>query len=630
MNIKKSVGMLILITAFLLPIYIFGTSVSATDSLGAYNISNYDIKINVMENNVLDITETIGVDFNEARHGIYRDIPMKNKVGRVDGTTSTNRVKITDVKCSHNFEVESENSNRRLKIGDENRYANEREIYVISYKYDLGEDGVKQFDELYFNIIGDGWDCRISNVSFTVNMPKEFDSSKLGFSTGKNGEFNSENVTYIVSGNGIKGELNSYLDPYEALTVRLELPEGYFVGERTQNKITILYSSIVAFAFMILMAYLWKKHGKDDKIIETVEFYPPGDYSSADVGYIYKGMADQKQIVSLIVYFADKGYLKIEETNKKNFKLTRLKDYYETDKDLEKATFDGLFKSGNEVTKKDLTDKFYTVLSDATMKLAKRYSKEKRLYTAKSTTYSIIGVLVGMVVSFIFAYFTFYEYTFDPGLSVGMGCVISLPIYIIYFAIQSSIMVAKEKKGKEIGETKTKITFITLAILIIVAFILNITQIANLLAKQISLAYILVNVICILVGTTFVVAMKKRTEYGSQMIGKIEGFRNFLNTSEKEQLEAMVEKDPKYFYSILPYAYVLGVSDKWMKKFEDIAIEPPGWYDSNTAFNMIMFNHFMNDTMTAATSAMTSSPGGSSSGGGFSGGGSGGGGGGSW
>lgn len=629
MNIKKRVVIPILVIAFVLSICIFGTSVNATESLGAYNISKYDIKINVMENNVLDITETIDVRFNESRHGIYRDIPMKNKVERADGTSSTNRVKITDVKCSHNFEVESANGNKRLKIGDENRYANERETYVISYKYDLGEDGVKQFDELYFNIIGDGWDCRISNVSFTVNMPKEFDSSKLGFSTGKNGEFNSENVTYIVSGNGIKGELNSYLDPYEALTVRLELPEGYFVGERTQNKITILYSSIVAFAFMILMAYLWKKYGKDDKIVETVEFYPPEGYSSADVGYIYKGMADQKQIVSLIVYFADKGYLKIEETNKKNFKLTKLKDYYETGKDVEKATFDGLFKSGNEVTKKDLTNKFYTVLSNATMKLTKRYSKEKRLYTAKSSTYSIVGTLVGIVVSFIFAYFTFYEYTFDPGLSVAMGMVIAFPIYLIYFAIQSSVMAVKEKNGKEVSGVNTKIIFTTLAILIIVAFILNLTPIANLLAKQISLVYILVNVICIIVGTTFVVAMKKRTEYGSQMLGKIEGFRNFLNTSEKEQLEAMVEKDPKYFYSILPYAYVLGVSDKWMKKFEDIAVEPPDWYDSNIAFNMIMFNHFMNDTMTAATSAMSSTPGGSS-GGGFSGGGSGGGGGGSW
>ena len=38
--------------------------------------------------------------------------------------------------------------------------------------------------------------------------------------------------------------------------------------------------------------------------------------------------------------------------------------------------------------------------------------------------------------------------------------------------------------------------------------------------------------------------------------------------------------NPEYFYNILPYAYVLGVSDKWMKKFEGITMEAPHWYYS--------------------------------------------------
>ena len=99
--------------------------------------------------------------------------------------------------------------------------------------------------------------------------------------------------------------------------------------------------------------------------------------------------------------------------------------------------------------------------------------------------------------------------------------------------------------------------------------------------------------------------------------------------------ELIVEKDPKYFYNILPFTYVLGVSDKWIEKFESISLQAPDWYGGSTSFNMTSFGSFIDSTMTSASSAMSSSPSGSSgsgggSGGGSSGGGSGGGGGGSW
>ena len=123
--------------------------------------------------------------------------------------------------------------------------------------------------------------------------------------------------------------------------------------------------------------------------------------------------------------------------------------------------------------------------------------------------------------------------------------------------------------------------------------------------------------------------MSKRTAYGNQMLGKLKGFRNFLETAEKDRLESLVMNDPSYFYNILPYTYVLGVSEKWIEKFETIAIQPPSWYSGSTTFNMHSFGTFMNSTMQSAQSSMTSSPS-SSSGGGSSGGGSGGGGGGSW
>ena len=108
----------------------------------------------------------------------------------------------------------------------------------------------------------------------------------------------------------------------------------------------------------------------------------------------------------------------------------------------------------------------------------------------------------------------------------------------------------------------------------------------------------------------------------------------------------MVIENPTYFYDILPYTYVLGISDKWIKKFNSITLKSPNWYDGVSSFSCDTFGKFINSTMVSASSVMSSrlssgsssgSSGGfssgsssGSSGGGLSGGGSGGGGGRSW
>ena len=152
------------------------------------------------------------------------------------------------------------------------------------------------------------------------------------------------------------------------------------------------------------------------------------------------------------------------------------------------------------------------------------------------------------------------------------------------------------------------------------------------------IAYI-IGIISVAVLMLFIKIMPKRTPFGNEMLGKLRGFKRFLETAEKTKLEALVNENPEYFYNILPYTYALGVSKVWMNQFETIAMRAPDWYDSSAGFSVGTFNNFMDNTMKSAQNAMISSPstssgGGSSSGGfsggGSSGGGSGGGGGGSW
>ncbi|HOZ54121.1 MAG TPA: DUF2207 domain-containing protein, partial [Bacilli bacterium] len=170
---KKIVVLLIL---FLIPTTIFAY-------VDGYEISKYHVKIDVKENNVLNIREEITADFEPYayKHGIYRKIPIINEVERADGSSYFNRVRISNIKINNNHEDSYENNYLVMKIGSASTTVSGEVKYIISYSYNLGDDRTKKFDEFYFDIIGTEWDTTISNVSFEINMPKSFDKSKLGF-----------------------------------------------------------------------------------------------------------------------------------------------------------------------------------------------------------------------------------------------------------------------------------------------------------------------------------------------------------------------------------------------------------------------------------------------------------------
>lgn len=154
--------------------------------------------------------------------------------------------------------------------------------------------------------------------------------------------------------------------------------------------------------------------------------------------------------------------------------------------------------------------------------------------------------------------------------------------------------------------------------------------------NSISLVTYFLGIMTMFVIAIFFKYMPKRTEFGIKILGEISGFKNFLETAEKQKLESLVMSEPYYFYDILPYTYALGVSDKWVEQFESILLEQPNWYNTSNNFNIVSFSTSMDAIITSisitSSSNGGSSSGSSSSGGGSSGGGSGGGGGGggSW
>lgn len=123
----------------------------------------------------------------------------------------------------------------------------------------------------------------------------------------------------------------------------------------------------------------------------------------------------------------------------------------------------------------------------------------------------------------------------------------------------------------------------------------------------------------------------KYTENTAALRGRVLGLRNYIKMVEKDKLEMMVRENPHYYFDILPFAYVLDVSNIWIDKFKDIVILPSEWveYNGTEVFTGIacisMCNAINNSASRSIKEAMARNASSSSfGGGGFSGGGGGG------
>ena len=611
------------------------TQPARAESLGGYDISSYSTKISISEDNVYSVNEAISTDFSELRHGIYRYIPYRQEMlWTGNGTTdkAVYHTKISSVSVSDQFETYNEDGNLVIRIGDPDQMVTGKKTYNIAYKHSLGDDKIDSTDFVYYNLIGADWDCSISNVSFEVTLPKEFDSSKIYFFSGNYASTTKAPVSYTVSGNTITGTLNGTLSPRQALTLQIALPEGYFNIPTPFPWAAVIMIAAGLLALLSLLLFL--RFGRDPVLVKPVEFYPPDAISSAEAGYIIDSSVDDKDVVSLIIYWASKGYLAIDQTGR--LKLIKQKDLPENSNQYEIYMFNKLFSGVREVEIDDLKETFYTTIATTEGMIKDLYSaKDKSLYDTKSLalrklTYFMSAALV----------FAALFYSMNAEYYIGIVSLIAsfIGTALIMAPFAGIFRIIERWNGLKGFNRTSKLIFSIIAgavlLLIFVAYFYYMNLL--LLGVVTAAAAAFINVVSIF--------MRKRTESGNDILGKLLGFKNFIEVAEKPRLEKLVEENPSYFYDVIPYAYVLGVSDKWAKKFEGIAMRPPEWYygRQGDVFTPFIFQSALFHSMAIMNTSMVSRPapppssnsgfggGGFGGGGGFSGGGFGGGGGGSW
>ena len=615
-----------LLTFFL--IIPFVCSVNLWADRAGYTITNYSFDGVYHSNNTVTVKETISVNFYEPRHGIYHTIPQfvyinvspdENYPIVKKYYTKIKNYSATGDKCS----TETSDGNFVFKIGDKNREITGNKTYEFKYTYVFPDDRYSDADFIYYSVLGSEWATTIDRFDYKLTFENGVPDNLEVYSGGYGDEGDALNVSCKLNGNTITGTVVN-IDPYNAITFYAELPEGYFSNEKTAvSKVLVILLYFVAL-FGCAFALYKCITVTPKKPVQTVEFYPPEGITSGEVGTIIDNSADNIDLISMIPWFAHKGYLSISE-EKKILKthtiLKKLKDLPADAPTYQKTFFDGLFSSKDEVDLADLSNSFVESLTSAKKSLKDVFKGEKRLFENDFAGYAL-GILTTILVALTLSNDTPVKY-FENSTGITISLI---PIILAFIRNPSTYKRFINKKAFIF----LNIVYIAVATISILFY--WIYSYAG--DEEVLIPYWASVIILILNKAVNFLCYRNRqpTQWNLEMTGKLMGLKEFIRTAELPRLKLLMDENPEYFYDILPYAMVFGLSDKWGKLFKDLNVKQPEWYHTN---GNIMFSasHLTSTIQTSITSTITQTVAKSaakSSGGGFSGGGGGGGGGGSW
>lgn len=360
---------------------LYVASLNAGMVLADERIMDYQSDILIHTDGKLIVTETIRVraEGENIRRGIYRDFPTsyKDRHGnhyRVD-------LNIIDVKRNGNpepFHTEKRSNGLRIYIGSANQMVdNGIHEYQLRYQTSRQLGFFKDYDELYWNVTGNGWIFPIDHAGARIVLPAPVDNADLrtSFYTGPQGSQNTDARSDIVNTQTINFETTRGLKAYEGLTVAVGWPKG-IVHQPTSLERMAYFLKDNGAALALLLGLLsslgwylwaWNHFGRDPrKGVIIPRFRPPMGLTPAGCSYIHRMSFNKQAFAAAVVSLGVKGYLEIHEEDDEF--ILRRKPYRGPDKASsgEKAMLESLFAEGSEV---ELDQKNYKVFMKAKNKL---------------------------------------------------------------------------------------------------------------------------------------------------------------------------------------------------------------------------------------------------------------------
>ncbi|HET9839053.1 MAG TPA: DUF2207 domain-containing protein [Candidatus Angelobacter sp.] len=549
----------------------------------SYRISNFNSTIHVDNDGSARIQEQITFVFAGEYHGIYRDIPV-DYPGPA-GSNYTIFIKLGAITDSNGdklkYEKKTSGGTLHLKVYVPGAVDATRTVN-IEYSVSNATRFFEDHDEFYWNVTGNDWPVRIEHAAATVYFPPEA-ADKLRAQAFEGIYGSSAHARAAIEGPATSFETNSSLPMRGGLSLDVYLEKGVLHQPSAVTRFFRFIGSnpvltLPLWAFAVMFPLWWVKGRDPDPGMSVAPMYePPEKMGPAEVGTLIDNSVDPRDITSVLVDLAVRGYVKIVETQHKGF-LSTTKDYefhlLKKDRnqwndltDYERAMLDNVFAGGEVTLLSSLHNHFYTALPAIKSEIMGAL-KSKGMYTVDPESAGglwVVGVILVLLPYGLLQWLHVADFLISIPIAIGAG-------------------------------------LLALAIVIILGRLLTATSLK-----------------------------------GARTRVQILGFQDFMNRVDADRLKRM---PPDTFEKFLPYAMALGVEHRWAKAFEGIVQNPPTWYQGygpSPSFSTYYFVSSLGSMTQTASSTFVSAPRASSSGsgwggggGGFSGGGFGGGGGGAF
>ena len=561
----------VVLTAALSSTQALFTSPPAAAQGRTLEIASFHSDIMVLASGSLDVTETIVVRFTGSWNGIFRQIPVEYRTSY--GANYTLRIGVRSVQDDSGsdlrYETERAGRNRVFKIWVPGANNATRTV-VFRYSVANGLRFFEEHDELYWNVTGDESEYPILAASARVVLPPGVDGVRSTTFAGPPGSVQSD-VGISEAVNSVEFETDRTLRFREGLTIVVGWNPGVVARPTFIDRVRgffvinfLLGVPLIAAGGMFL---LWRRHGRDPQLRPLMpEYEPPEGLTSAEAGTLFDTSPDLRNVTATIVDLAVRGFLIIEETEKRvlfgilsseafTFRLVGARHRWDELKGHERTLMNALFFDRDKVETAELENSFYKDLPGIKSSLSRTLVRDGHyLHHPKHVR---IGFLAAGIVS---------------------GALV---------AILGSLFL----EGV-LGQQPTVALAAGLATGVIVA--------------------------------AFGMFMPSRTMRGTRMFERIRGFEEFLSRVESDHFQRVI-RTPEMFEKFLPYAMAFGVEKNWASAFDDIFRSPPDWYRGGNlrGFRTHSFTDGLSRMSTVTGAAMTTAPRSSSGSSGFSGGGGG-------
>jgi uncharacterized membrane protein YgcG len=593
----------------------------------------------------MTVTEDITVKATgrQIRRGIVRDFPTtyRDRLGH----TVTVGFKVQEVLRdgqTEPYHIQSAANGVRIYIGQKKVFLPPGVYtYTIRYYVDRELGFFQDYDELYWNVTGNGWTFPIDRAEAVIELPSGAKILRYAAYTGYQGA-RGHDVTVRPGDRDIIFTTTRGLAPKEGLTVAVAWPKGVVHEPSGQEKVGFFLrdnqAMAVGFVWLVVLLgfYLWAWYqvGRDPAKGTIIPlFSPPRGFSPAGVRFVSRMGFDDKAFAAAVVDMAVKGAVQIQEDGS-DYTLVR-RDAAPASLSRGEQLIAARLIPGSGSIK--LENENHTRIKSAIDALKKNLKTElEKIYFVTNSGYLAAGIgltFLGVALVVLLARDK------PPALFGGLwltiwtvGCYfLAVTAYQRWRALSGDFGL-----GKFIGALGTT--------LFALPFFLGEIFGAGIFAKAVSVPAVVTLAAMAFLDALFYHLLKAPTLSGRKIMDQIEGFKLYLSVAEKERLNLLnpPEKTPELFEKYLPYALALDVENAWSEQFAEVLARAgtetqpytPAWYSGRSwdGFHASRFADSLGSSFAGAISSSSSPPGSSSGsgGGGFSGGGGGGGGGSGW